>query len=66
VVLPRPEGGQVGVVGGSGVGDAALAARVQVAEVEGQALRLVGGERVVVPQLVVAGRLRGALEATPP
>ena len=52
---------QVGVVGGRRVGDGPLASCVEVAQVEGEALGVVGAQVVVVPKLVVAGGLGRAL-----
>ena len=60
-VVACPEGDQVGVVGGGGVGDAAGAADVGVAELVGEALELIGVEVVVVPEHVVMGGAARAL-----
>ena len=57
-----PEGCEVGVVGGRGVGDAPLAAGVHVAQVVRQGLQLVGGQLVVVPEQVVPRRLGRPLD----
>ena len=51
----------MGVVGGGGVGDAAGAADVGVAELVGEALELVSVEVVVVPEDVVVGGAARAL-----
>ena len=61
MVATRPGRGQVGVVGGRWVGDRPLASRVDVAQVVGQRLEVVGWHVEVIPELVVTGRFRGTL-----
>ena len=60
-VIARPEGDEVGVVGGRGDGHGAGAAHVRVAQLVGQHLKVVRAERVVVPQHVVVRRTTRAL-----
>ena len=56
VVLPRPVRHEVGVVGGGGVGHSPGAATVEVAEVVGEDLQLIGREVAVVPEYLVVAR----------
>lgn len=54
-VVARPEGHQVGVVGGGGNADGASAAHIRVAQLVCEALQLIRVKVVVIPEHVVVG-----------
>merc|ERR1719186_542353 len=63
VMLPGPLSGEMSVVGGSGVGHAPCAARVEMTQEVGQPLQVVGRHVAVIPQDVVVGGAAGALNS---